>query len=249
MISVNELKYFSSLLHKKYRQKENKFIVEGKKLIDEGIEARFNPEIILTTHTCYETEKSFFNSLKGFRIEILKTPDLLKLTDTRNSQEVVAVFPYLNRNFESSEIKGTIVYLDNISDPGNTGAILRNCDWFGITNVLLSEESVELYNPKVIRAGMGALFHLNIFQGINIEHLLELKNAGYKFICSDLRGKNIFNFNLPAKSVITFSNEAHGPSPGLLKLADEKVSIPSKGRAESLNVASASAVILAQITK
>jgi RNA methyltransferase, TrmH family len=250
MISKNEIKYYSSLLHKKYRQQERKFIAEGDKLIREGIESGFRPEVILTTLPFYESQQEYFDSLKNFRTETIKTPELKKLSNTNTPQQVLAVFPFLKNELNINKIKSKLlVYLDNISDPGNLGTIIRNCDWFGITEVLLSEESVELYNPKVVRSGMGSVFHLNVYENINTEILIELKNKGYNIICADLEGEDIYNFDLPVKSIVVFSNEAHGPNEAILKLTDHIISIKKKGKAESLNVASASAVILSVLTR
>lgn len=250
MISHNELKYYSSLLQKKYRQKEKKFIAEGDKLVTEGIESGLIPEIIITTRSFYDVQDDYFNSLKDFRTEIIRASEFRRLTDTKNPQEIAAVFPFISNKSELTEIKSNVVvYLDNISDPGNTGTILRNCDWFGATDVLLSENSVELYNPKVVRSTMGSLFHLNIYEGVKTGQLEKLKAKGYKIICSDIKGDDLFDFSMPDKAVIVFSNEAHGPDGKILEIADHTISIPKRGRAESLNVASASAVILGFLLK
>ena len=245
MITQKEIKYYSSLLQKKYRQREKKFIAEGDKLITEGIESGFIPEIILTTTPFFEEQDDYFNSLKNFRIEKIRTAELKKLTDTKSPQQIAAIFPFVNKNFSIEQIRGKmLVYLDNISDPGNTGTILRNCDWFGITDVLMSENSVELHNPKVIRSTMGSLFHLNIYEDISPDNLKDLKGKGFKIICTDITGEDISEFNLTDQLILVFSNEAHGPDSKIRELADHIISIRKKGRAESLNVASASAIIL-----
>lgn len=251
MITQKEIKYYASLLHKKYRQLERKFIVEGGKLISEGIESGFHPEIILTTSTFYEEQSGFFDSIKEYRIEKIKTAEFQRLTDTKSPQQIAAVFPFFNRtvSWPGKVIAGRYVFLDNISDPGNAGTIIRNCDWFGITDVLLSEGSVELYNPKLIRATMGSLFHLNLYENVKPQSLEVLKEKGYKIICSDIKGESVIDFKFPPRSVIVFSNEAHGPGSMVRETADFTISINRKGKAESLNVASASAVILALLTK
>jgi TrmH family RNA methyltransferase len=250
MISQKEIKYYSSLLQKKFRQKENKFIAEGYKLIKEGIESGKRPEIIITTPLFLETNPELIQHLQNFRIEGVKASEFKKFTDTKNPQEIIAVFPYTSEKFTINKIKNRIiVYLDNINDPGNTGTIIRNCDWFGITDILISRDSVEIYNPKVVRSSMGSIFHLNIFENTDVVVLQELKNNGYQIICSDLKGEDLFNFRRPDKLVLIFSNEAHGPDEKILETADHVISIRKKGKAESLNVASASSVILAILTK
>jgi TrmH family RNA methyltransferase len=250
MITRQDIKYYSALLHKKYRRQEKKFIVEGHKLITEAIESGAAPEVILTTAAFYEEQPDYFGSLKEFRIERIQAAELRKLTDTKTPQEVIAVFPFNKRSLTPAKINNPIlVYLDNISDPGNTGTILRNCDWFGIKDILISEGSVELFNPKVVRSSMGSIFHLNIYEDVKIRQLGELKENGYYIICSDILGENVFDFLLTEKNLVVFSNEAHGPSNDIRELSNHFVSIPKKGEAESLNVASASAVILSHLTR
>lgn len=250
MISKNEIKYYSSLLQKKFRQKENKFIAEGYKLIKEGIECGKRPEIIITTPLYLETNPELILHLQNFRIESVKVSEFKKFTDTKSPQEIIAVFPYTSYKFNINKNKNRIiVYLDNINDPGNIGTIIRNCDWFGITDVLISKDSVEIYNPKVVRSSMGSIFHINIFEDTGVDVLRELNDNGYKIICTDLRGEDLFDFRWPDKFVLIFSNEAHGPDEKILDAADHIISIRKKGKAESLNVASASSVILAILTK
>jgi len=250
MITHAEIKYYSSLLQKKYRQKERKFTAEGDKLVAEGIESGLVPEVILTTTSFFEAQKDFFNSLKNFRIELIMAADLRKLTDTKTPQEVIAIFPFISNRSELKKLsRPLLVYLDNIADPGNTGTILRNCDWFGISDVLMSNGSVELYNPKVVRSSMGSIFHLNIFEDTGIRQLEELKKKGYSIICSDIMGEDVYDFMFPEKCIVVFSNEAHGPDNSVREVSDHIISIKKKGKAESLNVASASAIILSLLTK
>ncbi len=250
MITQKEIKYYSFLLQKKYRQQEKKFIAEGNKLVTEGIENGCAPEIILTTNSSFKEQQDYFGSLKEFRIEQIKAADLKKVTDAKTPQQVIAVFPFIKNRSSVTQLNNSLlVYLDIISDPGNTGTILRNCDWFGIKDVLLSEGSVELYNPKVIRSSMGSIFHLNLYDEVQVGHLEELKGKGYKVVCSDIRGEDVFDFEKPDKCILVLSNEAHGPSNEIRRLSDYFVAVPKKGKAESLNVASASAVILSHLTR
>lgn len=137
--------------------------------------------------------------------------------------------------------------IDNISDPGNLGTIIRTCDWFGVYNILITNESVEYLNPKVLRSSMGSVFHLNIYDEVFENDIINLKSEGYQIISSDIKGKNVFNFNPEAKSVLVFSNESNGPSEMISELADKTISIPGKGRAESLNVSSAAAIIISTV--
>ena len=251
MLTKNELKYYSSLLTKKFRKQENKFIIEGPKLIKEAIDANFKCEIVFVTKTFSESNLEIIEDLKKnkSRIEIIKTNDFEKLSETKTPQEIIAVF--LKKLDSVNEfLENLIVALEDVSDPGNLGTIIRNCDWFGIRTVLLSEACAEIYNPKVIRASAGSVFHLSIMETKDFYlSLSELKKEKYHLVCADTDGKNLYQFEKSSKKVVVFSNEANGPTNQLLGLIDEKVTIPGKGSAESLNVASASAVILSELTR
>jgi TrmH family RNA methyltransferase len=248
MISQSELKYYSSLLVKKFRNKENKFIVEGSKIVEEGLLSNYICEAIFVTSAFLDLHPEIIEQTKTKKLVQLKSLEFQKLSDTRTPQGVAAVF---NKNYPKKDIneviENFIVLIDNVSDPGNLGTILRTCDWFGINTVLISNQSVEYLNPKVIRSSMGSIFHLNIYEEFDLNKLEVMKKRNYKIICSDLQGKNINDFQFQNKSIIVFSNESLGPSEIIKSLADELVTIPKKGKAESLNVSSAAAIILSNI--
>ncbi|MBS4035913.1 MAG: RNA methyltransferase [Ignavibacterium sp.] len=252
MITKNELKYFASLNQKKFRRLENKFLAEGEKIVSEGLSSGFPCEIVLTTNDFINGNDNLIKVIKKryIRLEVIKNQEFEKISDTKSPQGIAAVFETRKNKFEQDIFtKGNIiVYLDNISDPGNAGTILRTCDWFGIKSVLLSRNSADHLNPKVIRSSMGSIFHLNILENAD-KYLQLLKEKSFKLICSNLDGMNIFKYNKPGKSVLVLSNESSGPSPEILRMAEEMITIPGKGKAESLNVASAAAIILAELTK
>ena len=253
MISKNDLNYYSSLLTKKYRKAENKFIVEGKKSVLEGINSSYKCEIIFVTNKFSGENSDTINQITASknRINTLKEKEFQKLSDTKTPQGIAAVF--LKPKLDSAQLFSIndkiIVILDNISDPGNLGTIIRNCDWFGIKNILLSENIVDYTNPKVIRASMGSVFHVNVFEYVSSGSLSQLKEKGYEILCADTEGENIFNYRSERKKILVLSSEAHGPSKEIESLSDKKICIPKLGNAESLNVASASAVLLALLTK
>jgi len=252
MITKSELKYYDSLLQKKFRNSENKFLVEGKKIVHEGLKSSYKSEIIFITQKFLEKEEKYLRELKSFgtRIERLKSVDFKKLSDTRSPEGIAAVFLIEKKKLKFSFLNDTIlIYLEDISDPGNLGTIIRNCDWFGIQNIFLSNKSAEIFNPKVIRASMGSIFHLNMFEDVSLQEISVLKNSGYKFICGDVKGNSINEYKKKERILLFLANESKGPSEELLSIIDEKITIPGKGKAESLNVASASAVLLSELTK
>ncbi|MCX7874972.1 MAG: RNA methyltransferase [Melioribacteraceae bacterium] len=250
-MTKNELKYYSLLLQKKHRREENKFLVEGIKLITEALNSNYVCEKVFYTNAFFENNLDKINFLKSFDISIeqITRKDIERLSDVKSPQEIVGVFQIKN-NLHSKAISNFIVALENINDPGNFGTIIRNCDWFGVETIIASDDCAEIYSPKVIRASAGSVFHLNVIEENNfIDSLINYKNEGYKIYCSDINGKNLDKILFNDKKIISLSNEANGPSQTLLNLSDEIITIPKKGKAESLNVANASAIILYELTK
>jgi TrmH family RNA methyltransferase len=251
MISKNELKYFSSLYVKKFREMEKKFIAEGLKVVNEGLNSNYKCDALFVTS---EFIHSFPDILKtiGNKTKIIYELSLIefqKISNTKSPQGIAAVF---NKTFPKENINTLddkiIVLIDNVSDPGNLGTILRTCNWFGLKTILISNQSVEFLNPKVVRSSMGSIFHLNIYDNVVEKDFLLLKENGYKFYVSDIQGKNIFSFKPENKSVLSFSNESSGPSKIIKNICDEFITISGKGNAESLNVSSAAAIILSVVT-
>jgi TrmH family RNA methyltransferase len=253
MISKGDLQYYSSLLTKKYRKAEKKFLVEGIKSVLEGVNSNYGCEVIFITNKFAEENENAFAELGKVKNKIvsLKQKEFLKISDTETPQGIAAVFtkPKIEFSPDLFADEKIIVILDNISDPGNLGTIIRTCDWFGIKNILLSNNIVDYTNPKVIRASMGSVFHINIFENITIANLIKLKANDIDILCADIEGENVFNFKSEKKKILVLSSESHGPSKEIEKISDKKICIPKIGKAESLNVASASAVLLAQLTK
>ena len=144
---------------------------------------------------------------------------------------------------------GPIVCLAGVKDPGNLGTIIRTADWFGIKNILLSEQCVDVYNPKVVRSTMGSIFHTAVFRSNNIEKDLQVlkKNSEYKIYSLDLAGENINKMKASNNIIYLFGSESHGVMTGLEKLIDKRYTIPKKGEAESLNLGVAVGVLLSKI--
>jgi TrmH family RNA methyltransferase len=249
MITKNDIKYFASLNLKKYRNQEKKFLAEGIKIVTEGIESYYPCELVLVTYEFAENNENLIKKLKrkNIRIELLNSPDFQKISDTKTPQGIIGVFKFEKLIFyPSKEHPNVIIYVDNVSDPGNLGTILRTCDWFGLSEILISPQSSEYLNPKVIRASMGSVFHLTIYDDVDFDVVNKIKSNGYKVICSDLEGENLFNFRFQDKCLITLSSESSGPSKDILSLADKSITIPRVGAAESLNVAVAAGIIISK---
>ncbi len=251
MLTQKELKYYAALLQKKHRQREHKFIVEGKRLVEEVLKSKYKCELVIMNESFAQKDNSMSTKInKDVKTEIISDNNFQKLTDTKTPQGIAAVVSMLSSSIKIAEDEHLIVALEDISDPGNIGTIIRTCDWFGIRTVIVSPDSVDLFNPKVIRSTMGSLFHINVFESDDFyADLIKLKKLGRKILCSDMNGGNIFTHKTKESAVLILSNEAHGPTESSLKLSDEVITIPRIGNAESLNVASAAAIMIAQLTK
>jgi TrmH family RNA methyltransferase len=253
MISKKDLQYYSYLLTKKHRKSENKFLVEGSKSVLEGLNSNYKCETVFVTNEFANENEEIIEQISNSKhnVILLKQKEFEKISDTKTPQGIAAVFvkPFFEFSVNHFSNDKILVLLDNISDPGNLGTIFRNCDWFGVKNILLSENIVDYTNPKVIRSSIGSVFHLKLFEEITAGSLLKLRESGFEILCADTKGENVFTFRSEKKKLLILSSESHGPSEEFLEITDKKICIPGIGKAESLNVASASAVLLAQLTK
>lgn len=249
MISKNKLKYYSSLVRKKNRDIEKKFLAEGLKTVEEGLRSGFSCEAVLVTDEFEANNKGYLKKY-NIQIESVEQNDFNKISETVTPQGIAAVFDYptpRNPEFITSEL---VVCLENISDPGNLGTIIRNCDWFGIQDIVLSKNCTDVYSSKTVRSSMGSLFHVNIYKDVELHAWLPLiKKKDYKILCADMEGENLFTIQKGKKNIIILASESHGPSNEVLSLSDIRFTIPKFGNAESLNVASASAVILSSLVQ
>ena len=259
-ISRNYLKTLRELGQKKHREDRGEFIVEGVRLIQEAVDSDF--EIIEALHTQDLARNPGGSQLLrkleeriGDRVRHITSRDMELLSDTVTTQGVLAVVRQKEFTVESilksRDARSVIVAFDGISDPGNVGTMIRTCDWFGVDGVLLGGNSVELFNPKVVRATMGGVFHLPIVQNVDLlSTISRAKTMGYRIYVTDVHGEGHFDrVQYDHKSLIVFGNEAWGVCDQLKQLADVKVLIRRYGAADSLNVSVACGVILSALHK
>jgi len=253
MISKNKLSFIRQLQQKKFREETGQYIVEGWKSIDEAVNAGVPIETIVYDEIHADQERRLAKFEKHAK-QVLSASrkELDSLSDTVTSQGVLAVVNQFDPEQHLSAIRSDaqcIVALDGISDPGNLGTIIRTCDWFGVDGIVIGRHSVELYNPKVVRATMGSLFHLPVVPEINVaEFLARSKKSGFGIVSAEVAdSQDIRTTKLPARSVIVIGSESHGVSEQISLLADTRLSIPRFGKAESLNAAIACGIILASV--
>ena len=241
MLSKNQIKIITSLSQKKYRKQHQLFIAEGKKVIEELL-----PNFDLEWLFCVG-DLNFKNVDKNKVYQVTDT-EIKKISVLTTATNCLAVFR-IPEERENKELKGLIVALDDIRDPGNLGTIIRLCDWFGIETLLCSEETVDVYNPKVVQATMGSISRVNVIYG-NIVEIL--KTTSLPVFGTFMDGENIYKKELPKEGIIVMGNEANGISVEIEKIAKNKISIPRFGKlqeTESLNVATATAIILSEFRR
>lgn len=253
-ISASNLKKFRKLQQKKYRQLTNTFIIEGKKVVEEAIKSNWQFEAALATQEFIgdNANDKFIKDLKtsGALCFEISQKELVSISDTETTQGIAAIIR--TKVFDMSTIQSfhkqeaTVVVLDRVTDPGNLGTIIRTCDWFDVDAVIISQNSIDLYNPKVVRSTMGAIFHIPVICEVELENMIdELKEHKFEIIITMLEGDPVASFLFPSKAAFVFGSEAHGISTPLRARADVKLTIPKRGLIESLNVAVACGITLA----
>ena len=246
MLSNSKIKFLKSLHSKKFRIKHSQFIIEGHRIIKEAHKANVEFDGIWCSDEYAKKNKPFLDFVRDtqFNYEITSEKSLSQVCDSKNNQGIIGLIDLPNDK-ELNINSSNFLILDNISDPGNMGTILRTAVWFGIKDVILSSECVDLYNSKVVRSAMGAHFHLNQIIINSLDSVIpKLQKDGFSIIGAELDGTSINKFTVPNKWALVLGSEAHGISPSIKSLLDESVTILNKDNIESLNVAVATGIIL-----
>ncbi|MCX7907982.1 MAG: RNA methyltransferase [Ignavibacteria bacterium] len=243
-LSNNLKKFIISLKDKKKRKELGLFIAEGYKICEELYQSNYPTEFVVIEGSAKEATrelaKKFYS--RGVEVYSARRQQFIQLCETETPQDIIAI---AKTEHSQHEVEFPIIILDGISDPGNFGTIIRTCDWFGITTIVTSEDSVEKYNPKVIRGSMGSFFRVNILQKENISKFLERYKRNSKIFAATLNAEtNLSNIKFPENSIIIFGNESRGISPSILELAHEKFKIEGKERTDSLNLAISVGIVL-----
>jgi len=245
MLSKSQINLLKSLQHKKFRREHGFFLVEGHKSIIEFINSDYQVDTVY--HISAFDPKVLKLSQKINLCEISVT-ELEKISSLKTPQDVVALvrmpqWPIL----EQSDLQGKFsLVLDGIQDPGNLGTIIRIADWFGMEHVICSEDTVDVYNPKVIQASMGSLARVRVHY-INLYELLS--SIHLPVFGALLDGKNIYDVDFGTGGLVVMGNEGNGIRPEIQKLVSQAVTIPRVGKAESLNVAIATAIFCSEISR
>ena len=242
------VKNIKKLKDKKYRDEKNQFIVEGIKLVSEAIEENTNIDSVVVCEDCVNNgtiNKKLMYEIAKFKCIYVTEKIFDTLTDVSNPQGIMAV---INKKKSDSDIdysQDFIVALDGIQDPGNLGTILRTADAAGLNQIILSKETADCFNPKVVRSTMGGIFIFFLVKPENlVDTLKDLQKKGFEVVVTSLDTNNsIYDIDYH-KKVIVIGNEANGVSKEVQELADKKVKIPMIGKTESLNASVAAGIMI-----
>jgi TrmH family RNA methyltransferase len=240
MLSKNQIKLITSLQQKKQRFANQLFFAEGIKVIQELVESNF--ELV----HLYSTQNDF-EEVSQDKKTLISANELKKISALATQNSCLAVFRIQadKKIIES----GLILALDSIRDPGNLGTILRLCDWFGIDQIVCSKDAVDIYNPKVVQATMGSIARVNL-NYIDLENFIG--QTQLPVFGTFMQGSTIYKTDLPQEGIIVMGNEANGISLELEKLIKNRLTIPRFGslqKTESLNVATATAIVLSEFRR
>jgi TrmH family RNA methyltransferase len=242
MISKSELKYIQSLGQKKYRDEQGLFVAEGPRLVAELIKSK---NVIISRlyglDTWIKDNESLFGQVE---VTAISEIELERISQLQTPNKVIAVVKKIDA--KDLIIEGRIsLVLDAVRDPGNLGTIIRIADWFNVTQVICSNDCADNYNPKVVQATMGSIARVTVLYHDLVSLLQAQTNT--RIYATMLEGKDVTRMSSIKEGLIIIGNESTGISPGLLACANEKITVPRKGAAESLNAAVATGIILSNL--
>ena len=243
-----KIKQIKKLKEKKYRDIENCFIVEGIKMIKEAIEEKQNIKNIIICEDCINDgtiDSKLLLKIAKYNCIYVSKNIFDSISEVNSPQGIMAIVEKNNKNIEINYNEEIIVVLDNLQDPGNLGTILRTIDSANLKQVIVTKNTVDSYNSKVVRSTMGAIFRVKRIETDNlVETLNEIKKNGFEVICTSLEGtESIYDINFK-KKVIIIGNEANGVSKDVQNVSDKKVKIPMLGKTESLNASVAAGIMI-----
>ncbi len=245
MLSKAYTKYIQSLHHKKFRDTEGEFIAEGSKVVMELLQSQtfVCVQVIGLADWMHENEPLIRKFYTG-PLQVVVLFELEKASALSTPNQVLAIFK--KAKGLNIVLKNSItLVLDTIQDPGNLGTIIRIADWFGVKNIICSENCTDMYNPKVVQSTMGSLGRVGVFY-TNIAVWLQ-KNKEINIYAAALNGKNISELKGLTEGIIVIGNESKGISDEIMQLCTQKITIPKIGAAESLNAAVATGIILSHV--
>ncbi|MBW8060589.1 MAG: RNA methyltransferase [Solirubrobacterales bacterium] len=264
MLSKKQIQLIGSLKFKKFRVQYNLFIAEGVKIVSELLGSPLEIRLLFATKSAERIAYSAERKERSIEVCEITEKELKGISSLTTPNEVICAVKIPEYSLNLKEIMSSLnLVLDNINDPGNLGTIIRIADWFGIQNIICSENCVDVYNPKVVQATMGSIARIKVHYVDLVKFLKEVNEnkkeiGGIKGIKeikefpvygAVLNGENIYQKKMCKNGLIILGNETEGISDAIVAFVTDKISIPSFGRAESLNVAVAAAIVCSEFRR
>ncbi|MDO6526410.1 RNA methyltransferase [Motilimonas sp. 1_MG-2023] len=238
MITKNQIKLINSLAQKKYRKQHGLFIVQGEKNVVELFASNFEIHQVFATESFLDKYQAHLTTT---HFVAATSEELAKAGTFSSNNTAIALVKTRQLALPDNNLNELVLALDGVSDPGNLGTLIRLADWYGIKQIVASEDCADVYNPKVISATMGSFCRINV---VNTDLVAYLSQQTVPIYGAFLEGENIHQAALSQQGVILLGSESHGIRGSVSNLVSHKITIPSFGLAESLNVAMAGAIIL-----
>ena len=242
MLGKNEIKDIQSLSQKKHRDELKLFIAEGPKIVGELVE--LIPHQVKKIYAVGEWIETYRSLVQTIDVIEVSDVELSRLSQQQTPNQVIAVIR--KNSAKKPDASSFTLYIDTIQDPGNFGTIVRIADWFGIKDMVCSAGCVDLYNPKVVQSTMASIARVNVFYNEKDEWL---KDQTVPVFAATLDGSSLYEHSKTENGILIVGNESKGIRPEILQFANEKLTIPKKGNAESLNAAVATGIILSHLLK
>lgn len=245
----NELiKSIKKLKEKKYRDAYNKYIIEGIKIVGEAIQEKADIEYVVICEDCMNEnifDKKLMYEIAKLNCIYVTSKVFASITEVSNPQGILAVIKRAEKSQKINYKEDVIIVLDGIQDPGNLGTILRTVDSANLKQIVISNDTADAFNSKVVRSTMGAIFRVNIIKSDDlIKDLINMKKNGFKIVVTALdTNDSVYDIDY-MKKVIVIGNEANGVSQEVQEIADNKVKIPMLGKTESLNASVAAGIMI-----
>ena len=233
MVSKSQIKFVRQLLQKKQRDQHHLFVAEGYKVVQEFINENYQ------LHQLFTVDSSLFSSHQAI---VVSQSEMKTMSALKTPSDALAVFAKPNEQTLSQS--KLILALESIQDPGNLGTIIRLCDWFGIQEIVCSSDTVDCYNPKVIRSTMGSLARVQVIYKDLRSWLTGMQDC--QIVATSMEGQSLYEFTFDKPTVLVIGNEGRGLSKQIQELAKDAITIPRYGGAESLNAAMATGIIVAE---
>lgn len=251
MLSQNKIKFIRSLDAKKNRQHHNCFVVEGEKMVLELLRSNFEIiELFILSDFLVNHDKQIN---KGVAVTEVSEMELKKISSLKTPNLALAITKIPDHKYDQHSYDSLSLALDNIQDPGNFGTLIRTANWFGVTTIFCSNDTVDAYNSKVVQSTMGAIFRTKIIYVDLLQTLIDAKKRGQIIYGTLLDGDNLYTVDLKNKGLIVLGNESNGISKAIQNLIDKKIRIPNFPEEvktmESLNVGIANAIVLAEFRR